>query len=490
MAASSGTAKLTFEGDSKDLEKAAKQAEDAVDGATKAVADSSGETAKAAKGSVDLTDKFSKLGNIVSGASDAIDGATGAMNALVDVQNAGRERAIRLARAQNDVQQALADQQQAAIDARQATEDLAQAQQDGNQAALDSVQAGLDLDQALLDHAAAQKAYNKAVKEHGKNSAEAKQADIDLRQTNIDVMQAQQDAEQATRDASQATLDQAQAVNDQKQATIDATGATLDFKEAQAEANPTDLQKAIDQMNTYAPLLNGIVGITGLITAAQWAWNAAQAASPTTWIILGIIALIAVIVLIITHLDWVKKAWKATWEAIKTAALAVGHWFRDTLWGKWIKGAWDSIVNQGVKVVLWFYKMRDQVKSVFAKIGEAVFAPFRWAFNKVADAWNNTIGRLHFSIPGIPGIFGGYSISVPNLPHFHQGGVVPGVPGSEMLAVLQAGETVTPAGGPAMMSIEIRSGGTQLDDLLVEILSRSVRRRGGNVQLVLGGRNA
>jgi hypothetical protein len=59
------------------------------------------------------------------------------------------------------------------------------------------------------------------------------------------------------------------------------------------------------------------------------------------------------------------------------------------------------------------------------------------------------------------------------------------------MAVLQAGETVTPAGGRSTAAvIEIRSGGSALDDALVELLSRAVRRRGGNVQLVLGGRNA
>lgn len=48
---------------------------------------------------------------------------------------------------------------------------------------------------------------------------------------------------------------------------------------------------------------------------------------------------------------------------------------------------------------------------------------------------------------------------------------------------------LTPANGVSDRTIlEIRSGGSRFDDLLVESLSRSVRRRGGNVQLVLGGR--
>lgn len=40
-------------------------------------------------------------------------------------------------------------------------------------------------------------------------------------------------------------------------------------------------------------------------------------------------------------------------------------------------------------------------------------------------------------------------------------------------------------GGPTVL--EIRSGGSQMDDLLVQILSRAVRVRGGDVNMVLGG---
>jgi hypothetical protein len=211
----------------------------------------------------------------------------------------------------------------------------------------------------------------------------------------------------------------------------------------------------------FGPLLSGLVGIVGLVTAAQWAWNAATAASPLTWIVLAIIAVIVVVVLLVKHWDWVKKVGTAAWDGIKLGA----------------SRAWDFLK-----------KIPGWTVTAFKNIAKVLSWPYRTAFNLIADAWNNTIGRLSWTVPGwIPGI-GGNTISVPHLPKFHSGGVVPGAAGSEMLAVLQAGETVIPAGGGSV--IEIRSGGSQLDDLLVEILSRAVRRRGGNVQLALGGRNA
>jgi hypothetical protein len=74
----------------------------------------------------------------------------------------------------------------------------------------------------------------------------------------------------------------------------------------------------------------------------------------------------------------------------------------------------------------------------------------------------------------------------PGLQKFHDGGVVPGAPGSEMLAVLQAGETVTPAGQSGSVVLEVRSSGNPLDDLIAEIVTRVVKARGGDVQLAFG----
>lgn len=41
-------------------------------------------------------------------------------------------------------------------------------------------------------------------------------------------------------------------------------------------------------------------------------------------------------------------------------------------------------------------------------------------------------------------------------------------------------------GGESRVVLEVHSGGTQLDDLLVDLLRRSIRKRGGDVQVVLG----
>lgn len=192
---------------------------------------------------------------------------------------------------------------------------------------------------------------------------------------------------------------------------------------------------------------------TTVWSGAQWLLNAAFIASPIGWIVLGILALIAVIVLIATQTDWFGKAWNATWSWIKNIAADFWNWFK---------------------------QIPGWIGSAFSKVGDAIAAPYRWAFRNIAWAWNNTIGRLSWRVPSwVPGI-GGNSISVPNLPTFHTGGVVPGAPGTEMLALLQAGERVTPAGQVSSGEVnagDLRmGGGGGLDRMFLTWLEQVLRR--------------
>lgn len=198
---------------------------------------------------------------------------------------------------------------------------------------------------------------------------------------------------------------------------------------------------------------------TKVWAAAQWIMNASMYGFPLVWIIAAIVAVIAIIVVIAKKTDWFSQAWAASWKWVKSAA----------------SDAWDFIK-----------KIPGWIGSAFAKVAGFISAPYRAAFNLIASAWNNTIGRLSWKVPGwIPGI-GGNTISVPQLPHFHSGGVVPGTPGSEQLAVLQAGEKVTSASGSGATETVIVKAGDDVTEWMIETLTRGIGRRGGNVQVVLG----
>lgn len=201
-------------------------------------------------------------------------------------------------------------------------------------------------------------------------------------------------------------------------------------------------------------------GVTSAATkaaaAAQWLMNTALLASPITWIVVGIVALIAVIVLIATKTDWFSKAWRASWDWIKKAA----------------SNTWEFLK-----------KIPGWIGTAFSRVASFIMAPYKAAFNGIARAWNNTVGRLSFSFPSwIPGI-GGKGFSVPNLPTFHAGGVVPGVVGTPTVALLQAGERVTnvagSGGGGGGDGGWIALRGDAVIDALVKAIAARVDRNGG-----------
>lgn len=206
----------------------------------------------------------------------------------------------------------------------------------------------------------------------------------------------------------------------------------------------------------------GQAAASKLAAAGQWLLNLAMDANPIGLIVIGIVALIAVFVLLWNKSAAFRDFWKSAWAAIKTAAVDV----------------WD-----------WLKGLPGKVGGAFAKVGGLISAPFRAEFNLISDAWNNTVGRLHFSIPSwVPGL-GGKGFDVPKLPHFHSGGIVPGAPGAEVLAVLQAGERVTPAGQAAGSGgmVYVAAGDSLTAAVLAAIRDHVATVYGGDVTIALAG---
>lgn len=435
---------LTFAGDAGDLQKATKLATASLDDVNNAVKESSQVMDAAASTSVDYGTKMGHLGSAVSGATDALDAVGGSLTAINDLQQAGANRAAALRRALLAVESA--------------QEDFNQAVRDGSRAQLDGNQATLDYEAAQLDAEEALNSYNEAVKEFGAGSLDARRAQLELKQ-------AQQDQASATEDGLQSQRDAAAALIAQKT-------ATEDLRDAQKAVNPPDLQKWADQLGLVTPLLSAVVGVIGLVAAAQWVWNASLWASPVTWIVVAVAAVVAGIVILAMHTEELGKLWDAVWGGITKAA-------------SW---AWKQITAAGEE---WWSRIKaipDQLGNAFSRITGFILAPFKAGFNAVSDAWNNTIGRLSWTVPGwVPGV-GGNSISAPRLPKYHQGGIVSGALGAETLAILQAGEMVTPAGGGGgPVELVLRSDGSAFADLVLKAIRDAVSRRGGDAARALGG---
>lgn len=424
--------------------------------------------------------------------ADGLSGVGDAISAVTDLQDAGRQKAQRLAQAQVDVGQALTDMTQASVDAEQATNDLKQAQVDGAQAGIDAKQAAIDLETANLDVADATKEYNKAVKESGPNSAEARRALADLNQAKLDGEQAQTDLTQAQIDGQQAQTDGKQAASDATQATLDLKQAQIDLNDAQHESKPpTGLQEFGEQAGLIAPVILGAVGIidlftlantalsgsfiasaassagaaiataahatiAGVATAAQWAWNAAIAfaTSPITLVIVGIGLLVAAVVWVATQTTWFQTIWSAVWNYLIEPVMSFGGRVIGFIAGVWntlssgvgwvkdrIVGAFSAAGNFAAHALDVVMDIPGRVGNAFASIGNAIFSPFKWAFNMVAWAWNNTAGRIGFTVPNwVPGI-GGSGWSLPKMPSLAIGGEI--IRTGAVLA--HAGERILPA---------------------------------------------
>jgi hypothetical protein len=176
--------------------------------------------------------------------------------------------------------------------------------------------------------------------------------------------------------------------------------------------------KVVDWMGKNQEIMIPLLAVIAAVTIAQWAWNVAMTANPIGLIIVGIAALVAAIVWIATKTTFFQDVWNAAWGWIKRTAVDFWEWLKT---------------------------LPEKIGNVFSSIANFMTWPMRTAFNMIASAWNNTIGRLRWTVPSWVPFIGGNTIAAPQLPHFHSGGVVPGPFGREVLGVLRAGEEVLTA---------------------------------------------
>ncbi len=241
--------------------------------------------------------------------------------------------------------------------------------------------------------------------------------------------------------------------------------------------------------------------VTTVATGVQWLYNAALEANPMTWIIIAVIALIAVIVLIATKTTWFQQIWHASWGAITTAASATWNWIKKHwplilgiltgpigLATAYVIQHWDGIVS-------FFTKLPGRIGKATSGMWDGMKLAFRASMNFIIGGWN----RLKFSIPsidtGIPGIgrIGGTSFGVPQIPYLAKGGhimaggmAVVGERGPEQV-YLPRGATVQPltrGGAGGHIVVEVRLPG---ESDLLRANRKLVRVQGrGNVQVAFG----
>ncbi|MGV3564223.1 MAG: phage tail tape measure protein [Nocardioides sp.] len=147
-------------------------------------------------------------------------------------------------------------------------------------------------------------------------------------------------------------------------------------------------------------------------TASIWASTIALLANPITWIVLGIVALIAALVLLIANWDsvvaWLKDVWSGivewlsgvwdaivegistAWEGIKDFFAGVLEWIVDafmnwTLIGLLIQH-WDTIKSTVVNV---WNSIVDFIKAIPQRIWDGLVGIGTWVYTNVSNAVAN-----------------------------------------------------------------------------------------------------
>jgi phage-related protein len=243
-------------------------------------------------------------------------------------------------------------------------------------------------------------------------------------------------------------------------------------------------------------------GVQMASTAAQWLWNAAMSANPIGLIIIGIAALVAGFVLLYQKSDTFRAICTTAFQAVWTAIKFVWDWISNNwkllltiLTGpigiavRVIMSHWDSVKSGANSVLHFLSGMASGIGRVLSGVGSALLAPFKWGFNMIAWAWNNTAGRIGFTVPDwVPGV-GGRGFHIPQVPMLAKGGhitgagtVLVGEAGPELLS-LGAGATVTPlsraGGGETVVRVEV-SGPQEM----LRLIRYIVRTNGGDVATV------
>jgi hypothetical protein len=187
---------------------------------------------------------------------------------------------------------------------------------------------------------------------------------------------------------------------------------------------------------------------TKAFAAIQLAFNAVMAANPIVLFALAIAALVVGLVIAYKKFDAFRDIVDAVFSAIKTG----------------IKGGMDAITTY-LSFVMGVYKA---------------------IFNGIATLWNNTIGKLKFSVPNwVPGL-GGKGFEVPNIPMLAAGGIV----SSPTLALIgeRGPEAVVPLskmgdmGGGTNVTIHVNGG----DPNAVVAALRTYMRQNGSIPIRVG----
>lgn len=114
-----------------------------------------------------------------------------------------------------------------------------------------------------------------------------------------------------------------------------------------------------------------LVGAVAVLVGVLWAFNAALLANPITWVVVAIMALVAVFVILWNECEGFRNFWINLWNGIVNAFWATVDWIKSAgkAIGDFFVGLWEGIKKT-------FSKVGDFFKDIFGKAWAAVLGVF------------------------------------------------------------------------------------------------------------------
>lgn len=167
------------------------------------------------------------------------------------------------------------------------------------------------------------------------------------------------------------------------------------------------------------------VGAIAVLIGVIWALNAALLANPITWIVVAVMALVAVFVILWNECEGFRNFWIGLWEIIKEAFGAflescqpmfdaMKNAFKEIweviqiIWGYIVdlfKLAWEAIKAVWDFVKPYFVMIWENIKAVFSVVVEVLGAYFKLAWEYIKAVWDVVVSYFRAIWDTIAGIF-------------------------------------------------------------------------------------
>lgn len=132
------------------------------------------------------------------------------------------------------------------------------------------------------------------------------------------------------------------------------------------------------------------VAAIAILIGVVWALNAALLANPITWIVVAIMALVAVFVILWNECEGFRNFWISIWDAIVVAFTAVWEWLKQAAKdiAQFFVDAWNAIKKAWSATGKWFSDVWQSIKKAFSAVGKWFSDIFTGAWNGIKKAFS------------------------------------------------------------------------------------------------------